>query len=147
MDWEKGLFTVKSPKTEHHEHHQERKVPLFPELREGLEKHRSDCEFVIQGFQGTTWGLYVPFQKIANKAGLGIIKDPFVNMRRSRSNEVADRWRPKLESLWIGHTEQIMRRHYAGATDEDFLNAAELIAHAKSHAGADRNGVIFSDFR
>ena len=55
-------------------------------------------------------------------------------MRRSRSNEVVRRWGKALESLWIGHTEQVMKKHYAVATDDDFLKAAGQISHAESHA-------------
>jgi integrase len=114
-------FLVYSPKTERHTKHRE--VPLFAKIQEELGRHDKSTEFVIQGFQGTTWRLHIPFQTIADKAGLGKIVCPFVNMRRSRSNEIDREFGSKLESLWIGHSEQMMKKHYHRATDEDYSKA------------------------
>ena len=130
IDWLKNRFTVRSPKTERHEHCRERIVPLFAELRKELKRHFSidgteSNEFVIQGLQGTDWMLYMPFQKIASNAGLGDIKRPFDNMRTSRSNEIRRRWGETKESLWIGHTKEISKKHYLDLDDEEFAEAAE----------------------
>ena len=111
VDWERNRFLVHSPKTERSEKHSHRLVPLFPELREELDKCDKTTKFVLQGFQGTAWNLYEPLQEIAKSAGVGRIKCPFRNMRRSRSNEVADRFGVKKESLWIGHSEDVMEKH------------------------------------
>ena len=128
INWQKKRFVVRSPKTEHHEGQDKRIVPLFPELRSELEKHFSAVEsdgneFVIQVYQRTSWVLYEPFQKIAHGAGLGTIVSPFVNMRRSRSNEVLRKHGSQLESLGIGHSEKVMEEHYFEAEDEDFEKA------------------------
>ena len=130
IDWLKKWFTVRSPKTERHEHCRERVVPLFAELRTELKRHFSidgteSNEFVIQGLQGTDWMLYAPFQKIARNAGLGEIKRPFDNMRTSRSNEIRRRWGETKESLWIGHTKEISKKHYLDLDDKEFAEAAE----------------------
>ena len=77
-------------------------------------------EFVLQSFDGTAWSLYEPLQEISECAGLGKIKCPFRNMRRSRSNEVVRRWGETKESLWIGHTADVMERYYRQHLDEDF---------------------------
>ena len=95
---------------------------LFDELREELEKHCSDGEFVIQKMRGR--GLDYQFQKIAVKAGLGIIDRPFDNMRMSRSNEILRRFGSQKESLWIGHTSEVMGKHYFQLSDDDFTEAA-----------------------
>jgi hypothetical protein len=135
---------VLSPKTEHHEGNRERFVPLFPELRAELERHFSldetkGNEFVIEHYQKTGWNMYTPFQTIAKRAGLGVIIRPFDNMRMSRSNEVRRRWGPVLESLWIGHSEKVMKDHYALVSDEEFAEAAGASlggqnSHAHAHA-------------
>jgi hypothetical protein len=44
-----------------------------------------------------------------------------------------------LESLWIGHSEKVMKDHYALVSDEEFAEAAETslespIPHAPDHA-------------
>ena len=129
IKWEQNRFVVQSLKTEHHARHRERTVPLFSELRHELERHFSSekakgNEFVIQGFQGTTWGLYKQFQAISRDAGLGNIVRPFDNMRMSRSNEVVRRWGETRESLWIGHTDRVRQEHYFRLNDEDFSEAA-----------------------
>jgi hypothetical protein len=129
VNWSKNRFLVRSPKTERHEGHRERLVPLFPELRTELEQHFSldgtkESEFVIEHYQKTCWNLYNPFQTIAKRAGLGEIIRPFDNMRMSRSNEVLNRWGQAKESLWIGHSARVMRDHYLRLSDEDFSDAA-----------------------
>ena len=127
--WSENRFLVCSPKTERHEGHRERLVPLFPELRLELQKHFSsrevDSEFVIAGHQGTSWNLNTTFRKISKVAGLGKIVRPFDNMRMSRSNEILNRFGPGKESLWIGHSARVMREHYLHLSDEDFLEASE----------------------
>jgi len=144
INWVQNRFLVRSTKTERHAKHRERLVPLFPELRAELDRHflldeTIGNEFVIQDLQDTSWVLYEPFQKIADLAGLGTIICPFVNMRRSRSNEVLERWGEVKESLWIGHSTQVMKKHYAKLSDDVFAEAAgaELgceNSHAKLHA-------------
>ena len=142
INWAQNRFLVHSPKTEHHEGKSERVVPLFPELRAELDRHflsdeTEGNEFVIQGYQGKKWDLYYQFDKIKKLAGLETLISPFVNMRRSRSNEVRRRWGQVLESLWIGHSERVAKEHYALVSDEEFAEAAEenldRRTHVKSH--------------
>jgi integrase len=130
VDWESNRFLVHSPKTERHAGRGERLVPLFPELRKELEKLcltaiRQNDEFVIQSFQGKEWNLIVPFQRIAKEAGLGKVVRPFDNMRMSRSNEVLRQFGSQKESLWIGHTADVMSKHYFQLSDDDFTEAAQ----------------------
>jgi integrase len=132
VNWAENRFVVRSPKTEHHEGHRERIVPLFPELRKVLEQHFSldgtkDNKFVIEHIRhsNTSWNLHAPFQAIASRAGLDKIVRPFDNMRMTRSNEVDRKFGSKKESLWIGHSEQVMKKHYLVLDDDDYAEAAE----------------------
>jgi integrase len=148
VKWEENRFLVRSPKTEHHDGHRERLVPLFPELRAELERHFSldetkDNEFVITRYQNTAWNLHWQFQTIAKRAGLDKIVRPFDNMRMSRSNEICERFGSAKENLWIGHSEMVRRKHYKGElSDEAFAEAAGAtkadidiqVSHAQSHA-------------
>ena len=143
VKWAENRFLVHSPKTEHHEGHHERIVPLFPELREELERHfamdeTKDNEFVIEHYQNTSWCLHYTFQTIARRAGLEKIIRPFDNMRLSRSNEVDRKFGSKKETLWIGHSEKVMIKHYLMLEDEDYAEAAGTLGnqnpHAESHA-------------
>ena len=129
MNWADNRFLVHSPKTERHEGHQERLVPLFPELRVELERHFSlvetkGNEFVIEYYRNTSWNLYTRFQTIARRAGIGNIIRPFDNMRMTRSNEVDRKFGSKKESLWIGHSAKVMIKHYLVLDDEDYSEAA-----------------------
>ena len=130
IDWKRNRFLVHSPKTEHHPGHHQREVPLFPELRKALQQHfelvnPNDNDFVIQSFQGKDcWCLTIPFAKISKAAGLGKIAQPFLNMRRSRSNEVVRKFGPTRENRWFGHTTEVMEDHYFSMKDEDFDEAA-----------------------
>jgi len=130
VNWPENRFLVRSPKTERHVKHRERVVPLFAELRRVLEQHfcslgaADENGFVIQSFQETTWQLKHGFDKIAVEAGLGEIRKPFINMRKTRSNEVVRDFGEVKESLWIGHSTKVMRDHYFRLSDDDFLDAA-----------------------
>ena len=126
VNWEQNRFLVHSPKTEQHVNHATRLVPLFAELRTELERlfDGNGNEFVVQSFQGTAWNLYKHFQTIAESTDLGKIKSPFVNMRRSRANEVVRRYGETKERLWIGHSWDVMEKHYLCPMEEDFAAGA-----------------------
>ena len=140
INWSENRFLVRSPKTERHAGHRERIVPLFPELREELDRHflldeTVGNEFVIQSFQGSTWRMGTLFQKIAHLAGLGMVVRPFDNLRMSRGNEVLRQFGETKESLWIGHSSAVMKKHYFRLSDADFSEAAEAaVGEKKSHA-------------
>ena len=83
INWERGEMLVPSPKTEHHEGHETRLVPLFAELRplllEASEQAEEGAEFVINRHRskvkegGADWqavNLRTQFQKIIKRAGL-----------------------------------------------------------------------------
>jgi len=101
---------------------------LFQEVRVELERLRllnnpAEDDFVIQCVQGKSKSfLYSHFQSISCKAGLGAIAQPFLNMRRPRSNEVRIKYGPEKESERLGHSERVMRTHYLDLTMDDFTD-------------------------
>ena len=114
---------------------------LPPIASTNLEHYRS--------FQGTDWKIYLLFQKIADNAGLGTAVRPFDNMRMSRSNEVLRPFGEVKESLWIGHSSAVMKKHYFWLSDADFSAAAEASGkntHAKSHTVLGRVDTTLSWF-
>jgi len=140
VHWDQNRFLVRSPKTERHAGRGERTVPLFPELLAELKKQfLIDSEFVIQSFQGTKWNLTSPFQKISRRAGLGTIVRPFDNMRMSRSNEVFRLFGSQKENAWIGHTERVMSDHYFKLMDDDFTEAAQVLAGGGGNRSSPRS--------
>jgi len=63
-------------------------------------------------------------------------------MRMSRSNEILNQFNEAYESIWIGHSQATMRKHYLSPPDEVFAKAAGVAmvvsdkqeVHAKLHA-------------
>ncbi len=74
IDWARNRFTVRSPKTEHHEGHESRVVPLFPELRPYLEDVSAIAskgdKFVITRYRDVNSNLRTQLKRIIKKAGL-----------------------------------------------------------------------------
>ena len=68
--------------------------------------------------------MITPFIKIAVLAGIGKIVRPFDNMRAGRATEVARDYGVKAESVWIGHSEEIAKKHYLMVTGEDYAAVA-----------------------
>ena len=76
------------------------------------------------------------FATIARQAGLPEIPRPFVNMRRTRSNEIRKRWGAALESEWIGHSEQTAQEHYLVIEDSEYEEASQwAVTSQKTQTG------------
>ena len=128
VDWDKGRFYVRSPKTEHHKGKEGRWVPLFPELRKELDTlyfmpDNEGREFVINRYRDSRQNLGTMLAKIVKRAGLPKILRPFDNMRASRSNEVYSEFGSHKESEWIGHSARVRADHYGMITDADYTKA------------------------
>ncbi len=125
VNWEKGRFYVTSPKTEHHRGKEGRIVPLWPMLRDELDRLFNDqsekTEFVITRYRdpGRT-NLGTQFARIVKMAGIEPVPRPFDNMRASRSTEVYAEFGAYLESQWIGHSMKTARDHYLQVRESDF---------------------------
>ena len=120
---------VFSPKLNPHEHLRDREVPLFPLLLMELDKLRSmpdnaEQEYVINRYaRNATTNLVQPFNKIAEKAGIGRIVRPFDNMRASRSTEIHREYGTMAENLWLGHSNEVAKECYLMVTDDDYAMA------------------------
>jgi len=137
VDWERGRLTVTSPKTEHHPGKGTRVIPLFPELRPILEeafeaapvgaiyvvdeKHRK-ASMGKAGWRNCN--LRTTFEKIIRRAGLAPWPRLFHNLRSSRETELCERFPMHVVTAWLGHTEEIARKHYCQVTDEHFRQAS-----------------------
>ena len=130
VDWESNTFSfVDSKRKERNGDPFERTVPLFPALRVELEAlyerdREMNYEFVINRYRDPKTNLGTRFKDAAEAAGLGKIPRPFDNMRASRSTEINNMKGPKVESLWIGHSQQTAFKHYLMLTNEDVADAA-----------------------
>ncbi|MDA1215103.1 MAG: hypothetical protein O2955_21605, partial [Planctomycetota bacterium] len=57
------------------------------------------------------------------RAGLVAWPKLFANMRASRATELTEEFQPHVCSAWMGHTEQIARKHYQQVTENHFEQA------------------------
>jgi hypothetical protein len=97
-----------------------------------LENEAHGREYVINGFvakgiRNEEPALRGSFDAVARRAGIpNKIPRPFDNMRASRSNEL--RRNPnigvKMESIWLGHTQEVADSHYFFMSRGDYEAAA-----------------------
>jgi len=140
VDWEHSRLTVRSPKTEHHAGHEQRVVPITPNLMELLQERFDDCEegeehlVAIRG-QGC---IAKQVRAICARAGVEQWKRLWQTLRGSCEKEWAMTLPQYAVSRWIGHSITVSGRHYANAVpDELFDRAAGRMADSPS--GAQRN--------
>ncbi len=140
VDWKR--MTVHSPKTEHHEGHGTRIVPIFPELRPYLEdawelaKDGAESEWVLTSFQRLrvkamaardwrTANLSRMFVKFINRAGLKVWPRVFHNLRSSRQTELTDIFPSHVVTAWLGNSEKVADAHYNQILDSHFEKAIQ----------------------
>jgi len=128
IDWERGRFTVHSPKTEHHEGGESRQVPLFPELRPYLEaafeQAEPGTEWVITRYRNNNANLRTQFERIIRRAGVTPWPKLFQNLRSTRETELAQSYPIHVVCAWLGNSQRVAQKHYLQVTDADFDRAA-----------------------
>lgn len=128
IDWNGGRLLITSPKTEHHEGHASRVIPLFPELRKELQ----DLYEVVP--VGTVWvctkyrsgnasALRGGMKRIIKAAGLTVWPKMFVNLRASCRVDLQREFPNHVCNAWLGHSTVIAEANYLQATDDDFNKA------------------------
>ena len=134
VDWATGRFKVRSPKTEHHEGHGARLVPLFPELRpyleRGFEEAPEGAVYVIGRSRdiGVNWRTQL--ERIIDRAGLTAWPRLYQNLRASREIELVQAFPAHVVAAWVGHSVKVAEKHYLGVREEDFRRAVEATAEA-----------------
>ena len=141
VDWERGRIRVRSPKTAHHDGHEERIMPLFHELRPILEtawKELTEAEDfapeaqptselpIITRYRETNANLRTQLLRIIKKAGLVAWPKLFQNMRASRATELAQHHPGHVAAAWLGHSTKVADKHYWQVTDADFERAKSV---------------------
>jgi len=136
IDWSNERFTVTSPKTEHHEGHESRLVPIFPELlpylREIFEQAEPGAEFCITRYRDGAVNLRTQLQRIIKRAGLEPWPKLWQNLRSTRETELADQFPAHVASAWIGNSVAVAVKHYLQVTEDHFAQAAQNAAQ-KAH--------------
>ena len=138
IDWTNQKINFRQPKNEHHDGKETRTLPLFQELVGPLldvqeQSGGSGTEFVIEQLRPKSMrngagnfenaSLSTRFKKIITKAGLTPWPKPWVNLRASRDTELREQFPSHVVDEWIGHCEDIAKRHYLMVTDDHFAKA------------------------
>ena len=129
VDWDHGRVTIHSSKTAHHAGHDQRVIPLFPELRVVLMALRADdqpepSDFVVRRHRGPKVNLRTQLGRLAHRAGLRLWPKPFVNLRATRDAELRRDYPAHIVRQWIGHSERVAQEHYLLAPEEQYFTQA-----------------------
>ena len=126
VDWEHNRLTVRSAKTEHHDGHAARMIPLFPEVRELLQAVFDAAPvgaiYVIGRYREGA-NLNPHFRRIIRRAGLTPWERTWHNLRASRQTELAASYPLHTVCAWIGNSKAIAAGHYLQITDADWTRA------------------------
>ncbi len=128
VDWQTGRLTVRSPKTEHHTGKESRQIPLFPEVKDILERALKESKTktgkIVLKCKNSAQNLRTTFQKIVARAGLKPWPKLFQNLRSTRQTELCESFPSHVVSAWIGNSESIAKRHYLQVTEDHFRKAS-----------------------
>lgn len=128
IDWERNRIRVPSPKTAHHEGHECRMLPMFPELRgpllECFEQAEPGVEHVITRYRNRAGNLRTQLGRIVKRAGLTPWPKLWHNLRSTRQTELAERYPIHVVCAWLGNSRAVAQEHYLQVTDEHFEQAA-----------------------
>jgi integrase len=131
VQFDKNIVVIRSPKTKRHKGGEGRVIPMFAELREELERLYFDPNYGSRDYVITLFSrkkevyLGSRFNSISRRAGLGIIRNPFDNMRTTRSNEINRLFGSDLENAWIGHSDPTRKKYYYMQAENDIEKAIQ----------------------
>ena len=138
VDWERDRFWVPSSKTESHEGHEGRWVPIFLELRPYLEdafdQALDGSLHVISSYRDPSKNFRTRMLRIIHRAGLTPWPKLFHNLRATRETELAAEYPVHVVCAWIGNSALIAAKHYLQVTDDDYKRAAKCDAPALQNA-------------
>lgn len=127
IDWERMRVRITSPKTEGHDGHAERIIPLFPQLhdvlRDAFDAADDGTLYVVNRYRDSGQNLRTTFAKIIARAGLTKWPKLFHNMRASRATELVAEFPQHVCSSWMGHSADVASEHYLRVRDTDFDKA------------------------
>ena len=128
VNWAEDRLIIKSPKTERHVEHEDRLIPLFAEIRPYLDdlwdSVDDGADLMFPGHQVTGTALTKKLRAICNGLGIKLWKKPWNNMRATRDTELRNIYPAHVGVAWLGHSEEIARRHYLQIGQEHWDAAA-----------------------
>ena len=128
VNWERGRLMVRSAKTEGHEGHAVRVVPIVPELRPILQdlfdRAEVGVEAVVPRLRDPAMNLRTQFERIIAKASVKPWPRLFHNLRASCATDWVERFPAHVVAGWLGHSPMIAAQHYLQTRDAHFDLAA-----------------------
>ncbi|MBQ3351273.1 MAG: tyrosine-type recombinase/integrase [Thermoguttaceae bacterium] len=125
VDFDKGLFTFRSPKTERHPGKDKRTIPLFPRVLGALRAlcgdSRPEGGYILSGAQWARKRQYIAscgqagileLKTIVKDAGLEPVSSLPTNMRGSCSTDLKNAFPEHVVDAWLGHSKEVANRHY-----------------------------------
>jgi integrase len=123
VDWERRRLRVRSPKTERHEGHGERWVPVVPQLMDLLEQAFDVAPEGQTRIIADRAGGYLRrmMRAIVKRAGVTPWARLWQTLRSSCEKRWAAEWPQLAVSQWIGHSLTVSGKHYVNGVLPDGL--------------------------
>ena len=133
--WDEEKIVISSTKTERFAGHEQRIVPLWPDLRPYLndlyDQAPEGTQYLIETLvrvrsrkMRMTKNMGTQFKRIIQSAGIEPWPKPWQNLRASRENELEQEgFRRHVIRQWIGHSEATAQNHYLQVLPTDFERA------------------------
>ena len=141
VDWRRGRFQVRSPKTEDIGK-AAREVPLFPRLRDVLldafEGAEDGAEYVVGTCRDAARNLRTQAHRIIRRAGLDPWPKTFIALRGSRESELTAEYPLGTVAAWFGNTPAVASKHYMVAREADHQRAGKPAQHPAEMGGTAR---------
>ena len=143
VDWGRGRLTVRSPKTERYEGHDQRETPIVPKLaillQDAFDAAEEGQERVITL---SVNNLQRDFQVIVRRAGLQRWPRPFQVCRQSLDTEWKMTYPDHAVDEWLGHSREVSGKHYLMVPDELFDQVAGLAGDTSRKSAAKSAAVL-----
>ncbi len=121
VNWERGVFTVHSPKTSRYGKGV-RQCPIFPELLPFFQEARAvasgDVDRIFPDIRGSDQNLRTWLERLILRAGASPWPKPWQNLRATRATELANEFPSHVCCSWLGHSEAIADANYRMTTDQ-----------------------------
>ena len=128
IDFDRMRISFRCPKTEHHDGKDRREIPIFPELvaplREVFELAEPGEELVLPFLRTLTGtALRKPLLAAITKAQAKPWPKLWNALRASRVTELRESFPAHVVDAWLGHDDNIARKHYAQTLDDHYQRA------------------------
>lgn len=128
--WEQKLIRVPGAKGKHKRGYRMRDLPIFPEiaraLKELMGRRPKTVGRIVLGYEAESY-IGVQMGRIIANGGVTDWQKPFINLRSTRSTELAELGLPIQDYCrWLGHSPQVALKHYLQVRARSFDRGVEI---------------------